>query len=559
MVKKAQRNKKPAGKPVKKQPVASPHIKPGLVAFIFLGVILLFIAWIRIRLLSFPLERDEGEYAYFGQLILQGFPPYGHAYNLKLPGTYYSYAFIMSIFGQTPSGIHFGLLLFNMGSVVFLFMIAKKLFNDFSAVVAAATFGLLCLSPAMLGQAAHATHFVTFFMLGGAWFLILAIEKQNLWYSLSAGIMMGLAFLMKQSGVFFGVFAGLVILIHVFTDRTQILRGIVRLLVYIAGVCIPVGLLFLVMYYSGVFAKFWFWTITYPGVYASRVPLSEAWNSFTMNFTPILNASFGLWIAAALGALSLIFYPGKSRSRIFTVIFLLFSILTVLPGFYFRSHYFVPLLPAVGLVTALLFDMINQRIKKHFSLVVFATGFVFLMIAGSTVATNKEFFFARDPSDLCRTIYAGNPFTESQPIARYLKENTNPKDKIFIFGSEPQIYFYAQRQSASGYIYMYDLAFNQKYVKEMQQEMFRDVEAAKPEFILFVSCPYSWLPEQGVVDTVFNWINAYIQKNNYVQTCVADIYVTEPTTYVWNAEALNYRPKAGTSVTVLRRGNRVTK
>jgi hypothetical protein len=30
---------------------------------------------IRFRLLAIPLERDEGEYAYAGQLILQGIPP----------------------------------------------------------------------------------------------------------------------------------------------------------------------------------------------------------------------------------------------------------------------------------------------------------------------------------------------------------------------------------------------------------------------------------------------------------------------------------------------------
>lgn len=35
-----------------------------------------------------PLERDEGEYAYAGQLMLQGIPPYQLAYNMKLPGTY---------------------------------------------------------------------------------------------------------------------------------------------------------------------------------------------------------------------------------------------------------------------------------------------------------------------------------------------------------------------------------------------------------------------------------------------------------------------------------------
>ena len=45
-------------------------------------------AVVRLRLLNFSLERDEGEYAYAGQLMLQGIPPYELAYNMKFPGTY---------------------------------------------------------------------------------------------------------------------------------------------------------------------------------------------------------------------------------------------------------------------------------------------------------------------------------------------------------------------------------------------------------------------------------------------------------------------------------------
>lgn len=49
-------------------------------------------AAIRLRLLALPLERDEGEYAYAGQRILEGHPPYERLYNMKWPGTYYCYA-----------------------------------------------------------------------------------------------------------------------------------------------------------------------------------------------------------------------------------------------------------------------------------------------------------------------------------------------------------------------------------------------------------------------------------------------------------------------------------
>ena len=57
----------------------------------------------RIRLLGIPLERDEGKYAYTGELMLQGIAPYKVAYNMKFPGTY---AAMMSIVGQTIIGIN---------------------------------------------------------------------------------------------------------------------------------------------------------------------------------------------------------------------------------------------------------------------------------------------------------------------------------------------------------------------------------------------------------------------------------------------------------------------
>jgi hypothetical protein len=63
----------------------------GLVIFILLVAIAL-----RVHLLSVPLERDEGEYAYAGQLTLQGFLPYAKVYTMKMPGIYGAYALMMN-------------------------------------------------------------------------------------------------------------------------------------------------------------------------------------------------------------------------------------------------------------------------------------------------------------------------------------------------------------------------------------------------------------------------------------------------------------------------------
>src|SRR5512133_3089225 len=100
-------------------------------------IVFALIVAIRIRLLGIPLERDEGEYAYAGQLILQGIPPYKLAYNMKFPGTYAAYALIMSLFGQTISGIHLGLLLVNTATSALIFLLGRHLMNNSTAGIAA--------------------------------------------------------------------------------------------------------------------------------------------------------------------------------------------------------------------------------------------------------------------------------------------------------------------------------------------------------------------------------------------------------------------------------------
>src|SRR5437763_9556222 len=92
-------------------------------AWLLVGAMVLFTICVRVRLAAMPLERDEGEYAYAGQLMLKGIAPYKAAYNLKLPGTPAAYAVIMAIFGQSPAGIHAGLAIVNAASIVLMFLI----------------------------------------------------------------------------------------------------------------------------------------------------------------------------------------------------------------------------------------------------------------------------------------------------------------------------------------------------------------------------------------------------------------------------------------------------
>lgn len=141
----------------------------GQVAVLIFAASLLLSIVVRWRLREMPLERDEGGFAYLGQLLLQGIPPFQLAWDNKPPGLYLAYSATMAVFGQSAAGIRLGLLAVNLATIGLIFLFTKDLFDSSTGSLAAAAYSLLSLSPAVLGMVAHAAHFTALFGVAAAW------------------------------------------------------------------------------------------------------------------------------------------------------------------------------------------------------------------------------------------------------------------------------------------------------------------------------------------------------------------------------------------------------
>ena len=106
-------------------------------------------------------------------------------------------------------------------------------------------------------------------------------------------------------------------------------------------------------------------------------------------------------------------------------------------------------------------------------------------------------------------MYNINPFVESDLIARYVAQRTTPDETIAVLGSEPQLYFYANRRGATRHVYTYGLVEAQPLNRLIQQELIRDVEQAKPRYIISVSVWPSWALEEKAPTLIYDWINTY--------------------------------------------------
>ena len=119
---------------------------------------------------------------------------------------------------------------------------------------------------------------------------------------------------------------------------------------------------------------------------------------------------------------------------------------------------------------------------------------------------------------------------ESIAIAKFLREQTDPSDTIAVLGSEPEIYFYSHRHSATGYIYTYALMEAQRYAGEMQTQMIKEIEKSRPKLVVFVSVTPSWLMEQKSDRTILDWINNYLESN-YVGIGLVNVFPSKPSDY----------------------------
>jgi hypothetical protein len=490
----------------------SPTSRPWLVWLLLAGILLAGAA-VRWRLLDFPLERDEGEYAYNAQLMLDGVPPYRLAHaSQKLPGASLMSALALALWSELPQGLHFGLLLVNAASTVLLFLLVRRLAGAPAGLFAAGAFALLNIGQGVLGFAAHATHHVVVWMLAGFVALLGALDSQaragpRLF---AAGALLGCSVLARQPAAVFAALAMLAVLVagrRAALAWSTIARREAALLL---GLACPLVLLALWLWSVGVLGEFWFWTVTYALSYGSQATLHSGWLALQVSLPAVIGDNAPLWLLALAGLIALLVRGGALAG--FFAAWLAGSIAAVAAGLFFRHHYFVQLLPVV----AALFGIAAAGPAGGGSRAAAwrrAAGAAALVALAASTWLQRDYLFRADPERLCRETYHPNLFVEIEQVARELRARSRPDETIAVLGSEAQLYAYAQRRSATPFIYTYALTEISPFAQRFQREFIADIERARPRFIVWVLSPLSWLVRPDSVRDVFDWSERFLAQH----------------------------------------------
>jgi hypothetical protein len=398
-----------------------------------------------------------------------------------------------------------------------------------AGVAAAWSFALLTLSPSMLGLFGHATHFVGFFALAGAWLLLrsLTVPSNLNWQILLSGLLFGLCFLMKQHGIFFGAIAAVSLMVirlagsgkaadpmqkPVSPARTALTQGTL----FACGLILPYVLTCLILWQAGVFDRFIFWTITHARQYGRNMPLSLAPHVFSTAMRKVAEPNSWLWFLGKAGIVLACIYPGLgAKKRIFLFGFVAAAIASVFPGLVFRGHYFIGAMPALALLIGAgpSFAFWLIRAKSKWRVFGWPILLLFPMAMVQGINNNRAIFFALTPPEASVAHYSSELFIEARKVGEYLRSRASPGARIAVIGSEPEIYFHAHRQSATGYLYMYPLIEKRPNTVQMQLEMIAEIEANKPEYFVHVNDRSSWMTHPNSPGTLFRWWESYSETN----------------------------------------------
>jgi hypothetical protein len=527
------------------------RIDPLVVGLLMIVVLATVVA--RVRLLDAPLERDEGEYAYAGQLILRGLVPYAHVYSMKLPGVFLAYAGILAAFGSTVAAIRATLLVVNLATALLLFFLGRRLIGPTAGSVAATSFAVLSMSPSVQGMFANTEHFVLLFVVGGLLSLLRGLERGRIAELFSAGLLLGVAILMKQHGALFAVPAAYqILLVSRANPALRWTRVASHLALFATALVAPYALTCVVLAIAGAFDKFWFWTVEYAWNYSSRYTLAQGWSQFLDRSSQVVAAAPLLWILAGVGLSALAWDPVARKRSPFILMLAGSSFVAISAGFYFRPHYLLLMLPVAALLTGTAVSAIVRKVSVFSSPSTVRTLSVVLVVlcVAAPLYHERELLFRLSPVEVTRAVYTLNPFPESVEIGRFIRSNTREDDTIAVFGSEPQIYFYANRRSATKYIYMYAMMEQHGRALEMQQEMIRQVEAAEPEFMVYVRTSGSWSRNKGSPRLSGEWYQQYASRY-YERVGLVQI---DPngTSYNWGPD-VPWPPDASRWIEIVRR------
>jgi hypothetical protein len=496
-------------------------------------------------ILTYPLGRDQGEFAVLGRGLLQGDAPYVDLWNPKPPAVFVVYALAMSIFGQTAPGLRGIDLVMAPILLTAVYAIGTRLASDPRRSRRAGLFAAL-----LTGVFYFTESFWTLTQNDGialvpltltVLFALQAAERdRHAWLvAFAAGLACGVAFWFKYPFLAQAITA---------VGTYLILRRSIRW--QDAG---AFGTAILAVVAGGA------WILAQADALDALIESARVTSSYTalgfnlQDFSAALQTALGyrwaqwglLFMLALAGAIVIVIHarritsstlPPKvhaNRAGHAILLWLLVGAVIMASQAKAYDYHWLPMLPPLALLGACGLDGIlaalGDRSRRAEQIASWASGFALIAALAVVVWVRAWPFVSGQQSQLAYfSGFQAGEFVASESLeaAQFLREHVMPGDSLTIWGFRPEIYFLSALQPATRFIFQFPLVAPW-YPEAWREEHVDTLWAALPPYVIVAQIDYMpWVT--GSEEDSNTLLQSYEEMNDWL------IYNYEPDVQIGN-------------------------
>ncbi len=517
---------------------------------LLLALLIFVICLLALPVITYPLGRDQGEFATIGRGILNGRVPYTELWNPKPPAVFYVYALAMRLLGQTAMALRAIDFVVVPICCVCLFWIGRHLANRRIGFWAALLFPVFYFTETFWTLSQN-DGIVLVPMLLAMVLTLAASDKLQLTSQKSknsssrlatcysflagalAGALAGYIVWYKYPFALHGVLLGLVYLWLRWQARTTTAfgrRDLYIITAYILGGLLTVGGGVLLLMSQGAWNEF---------LLSAQVTSQYTALTFNLNdFGDLMSTAIGyrwhywglLLVLAVVGLVASRQSPVVSKietsdrgygthNLALLVAWLITGLIIMLVQAKGYDYHWLPMLPPLVLSGAFGIDAIQSRIsrwvKPMIMTAIVGLILVAVLIAGIWPTTWKYLTGQEDQSAYYGHFVAGEFVAdESLKVAQLLRERVAAGDSLYIWGFRPEVYYLSGLNPATRFIFQFPLV-GSWYPQGWRKENVDMLWAALPPYVLVLQVDYMpWVT--GSHEDSNSLLQEYTDLNNWL-------------------------------------------
>lgn len=421
---------------------------------------------------------DEGIYLVIGKAIRQGWVVYSQIHDNKPPSLYY-----LAAISQTVFGFRLLLMLWMVPTIYVFYLLSKKLLSPNLSRLSTLVFLILTSIPLFEGNIANAEIFMLLPTMAGI-YLLIRHRSSSIRDFFLAGLLLGFSFTIKVPVIFEFTFLILWFFLHRF------FKIIPRLIVFSIGFILPIAAWAIYFYLNHAISEFTFAALLqnfgYLSSWATGTHSGSATSSGLIGRGLILFAS---WLLIYL----LLFFKKIRTNIAFILLWLSATIFSALLSSRPYPHYLIFVLPPFCLAIFQLFGKFNlwEKSLTVISIIVLVFSCIrysfYVYPVFSYYSNFYEFAFGQKSVEKYRQ-YFGSELNDLYQLSDWLKSNTAPNERIFIWSDQPDVYALSDRLPVGRFTVAYHIIDFQQFDYALSQ-----LEIYTPNTIVFyANYPYQF-------------------------------------------------------------------